>query len=325
MFLNYINNFRGIAIVHIVAGHCVSAFNWDGADPLYKFLKIFFADGTILFVFIGGYLFQHLSGRYEFRAYLTKKFLYVLLPYLIWSVPAIIYFTVFVQRFDVPANLYDQSVFFKIFYFYITGRHLAPYWFMPMITIYYLISYGLYYSDKNNFLYFFLPVYIVISLLVPRGGVTDNFFHFFSVYVLGMFFSRYKEMTNTIITKKYIIIINLIIVILLTCFQYYDFFKASYIEKLFLSVLTLSIMIKFNNFFKNYLNLLATTSFSVYFTHSYIISGIKWIALNKTGQYLNPGLLIYLFFSCIIIAVCVMLTVGFKKILKGKSRYIIGS
>ncbi len=91
-FLNYIHNFRGVAILYIVIVHCISAFNWDHARFAEALLRIFLTYGTVCFVFIAGYLFQHLAEQYEFQKYITKKLLYVGLPYFIWSIPAIIYF-----------------------------------------------------------------------------------------------------------------------------------------------------------------------------------------------------------------------------------------
>jgi len=65
MFLGYIHSFRALAIFFIVAGHSIDIFMWSIDSELERFLKIFFSNGTALFVFIAGYLFQHLSVKYQ--------------------------------------------------------------------------------------------------------------------------------------------------------------------------------------------------------------------------------------------------------------------
>ncbi len=88
-FINYIHNFRGIAIIFVVACHLL--LNWDKNSKVEEFLFVFWGNGTVLFVFIAGYLFQHLSKKFEYRNYLVKKFQNIILPYFIISVPIIVY------------------------------------------------------------------------------------------------------------------------------------------------------------------------------------------------------------------------------------------
>jgi len=71
--LNYINVFRGLAILLIVAGHSMQ-FGEVGSFAQRLSVEVF-AGGTALFIFISGFLFQHLSGKYEFKNYMKKKWL----------------------------------------------------------------------------------------------------------------------------------------------------------------------------------------------------------------------------------------------------------
>lgn len=325
MFLNYINNFRGIAIIYIVAGHCISAFQWDNADSLQKMLKIIFSNGTVLFVFIAGYLFQHLSGSYNYKRYINKKILYVILPYVICSIPAIIYFTAFVQRWDLPSHFYEQNIIFQILSFYLSGKHLAPYWFIPMISIYYLISYVLYYLDGNQRLYYSIPLLIIMSSMVSKGGIVDSFFHFFSVYVIGMCFSRYKNAINPFLSKYQILLINFLLVVVFIYLEYYEIYSSNYLQKIFLSLFYLSLLYKFDSFFKNSLSYVADISFAIYFVHSYIISGVKLLMLAMAGHYFSPSMISYAIFSCAIFLICTLMVTAMKSMLKQYSRYIIGS
>ena len=160
-FLDYINHFRGMAILFIVFGHCISAFNWEASEDLSRLLKIIFSNGSVLFVFIAGYLFQHLSLKFLFSRYFYNKLLNVGLPYILCSIPAILYFVFIEKRWDVPPEFYLNSKHMQIILFYLTGAHMAHFWFIPMIFIYYLISPLLIFLDKKFFLYYLIPISIV--------------------------------------------------------------------------------------------------------------------------------------------------------------------
>ena len=72
--LNYINVFRGLAILLIVAGHTMQ-FGTKGTwinDTAFEILT----GGTALFIFISGFLFQHLSDKFEYKTYLKNSPIY---------------------------------------------------------------------------------------------------------------------------------------------------------------------------------------------------------------------------------------------------------
>src|SRR5688500_9095908 len=90
-FLHYIHYFRGAAILLIVGLHACISLKWGDAVLQRKLALVLFNNGTVLFVFISGYLFYHLNkNHFDYVDYLKKKFLYVIIPYLVVSIPAII-------------------------------------------------------------------------------------------------------------------------------------------------------------------------------------------------------------------------------------------
>ena len=100
-----------------------------------------------------GFLFQHLSHKYDMLNYWKKKFQTIILPYFVISIPAILLrlhnnyvpFTV-----SESAHFEDWNVVLKIVYFYATGAHLLPFWYIPMIILFYCISSLLVILDKNG-------------------------------------------------------------------------------------------------------------------------------------------------------------------------------
>ena len=67
--LDYIDYFRAIAILFIVAGHTLC---W-GHGEVERFNSLLLRGGTYFFVFIAGFLFQYLSYKFEIKTFSKKK------------------------------------------------------------------------------------------------------------------------------------------------------------------------------------------------------------------------------------------------------------
>lgn len=326
-FLNYINNFRGIAILYIIIIHTVSAFNWVQSPLTKDILYLLLTNGSILFVFIAGYLFQHLSETYEIKKYLKTKFKYVVMPYLICAIPATIYFVWYEVRWDVPYWLYNYSKFGQILWLYLLGKSLVPYWFLPMIFIYYLFSPVLIWLDKKKTIYWFIPIFCIISVHVGRGLYPyQNFVYFFPVFLFGMFFSRFRLKTMQIISSNIYLSLSIVTVLLIYFFEFkFNFHGASFIEKNLLCTIYLSLLYKYDHILNSSFDFLAKTSFGMYFVHSYFVSIIKLLYKQKYGDYFNGTILNYMIFTVFIITVCYLTIYYAKKIMGKYSRFIIGS
>ena len=66
MFLNHIHNYRAVAILGVVATHALQNFHWPSESLVFSGLNFIFNETSIWFVFIAGFLFQHLSGKFKF-------------------------------------------------------------------------------------------------------------------------------------------------------------------------------------------------------------------------------------------------------------------
>lgn len=91
MFLTSFAYYRGSAIVLIVIGHCYGLSGWTFASYPERVLANILTGGTVLFVFISGFLFhQVFYPGFDFRWFLTKKLRRVATPYLLWSTLALV-------------------------------------------------------------------------------------------------------------------------------------------------------------------------------------------------------------------------------------------
>ncbi len=282
MYLGYIHCFRAIAIAFIVSGHTIDMFLWLEKIETVRILRILISNGSVLFVFIAGYLFQHLLVKYDTKKYYLSKIKNVIIPYIIISIPAIVIFVFILNRESVWQNFYDNPKWIQILLFYLTGYHLAPLWFIPMIFLFYVIAPLLRIADNGNSIYYFLPLFIVLSCLIGRGSLPpENFVHFFSVYLLGMFCSKYKNTINPLIQKTYFLVSSGIATLMFALAEFYFMTDTmsylNYLQKLFMSIFLLGIFIRNSKLHSNYINTVADVSFGIFFIHSYVISSFKLI------------------------------------------------
>jgi surface polysaccharide O-acyltransferase-like enzyme len=325
MYLNYINNFRGLAILFIIITHVIAFFNYGNNELLSKTLFILFADATIFFVFISGFLFQHLSNKYEYRNYLNKKFRFVILPYIIISFPAIIYYAFI--------NNESGSSIIKLIKLILTGGALPPTWFIPMIAIFFIISPLLIYIDKKPNLYkYIIPLSIIMSFIVPRGigisqPVMQNACHFFSIYLIGMAGSRYKDLIFKNSLKYMPGLISLVVAFTVLSIVYdinhILFNTVLYLSKLFSCFLLLTVLYKFDGSINKNFDLLAKYSFGLFFLHGYYIVIIqKFISMYKISINFN---IFYFILACgFVILVSMGSVFIIKKIFRNNSKYFVG-
>ena len=200
-FLYHIHYLRGLAIILIVAYHCHSSLPWSGKIEIAQRTWLsFIAHGTVVFVFISGYLFEHVFvTNFSYKPYLLKKLKYIILPYLIFSVPTIIDELFFAEYALWKTEFYlELPNFAKVFYLILTGKHFGPYWFIPMIAMIFLISPLLVYLDQKKYFYqIIFPVLFGTTLFLFQYGHETNLFvsfvYFLPVYIFGMFVRKYNQ------------------------------------------------------------------------------------------------------------------------------------
>jgi len=328
MYLNYVHNFRGLAILLVVAGHCFVSLSWARCPTLSRIMSSVLENGTVPFVFISGFLFQHLSHKFEYTRYLRKKLRNIILPYVIISVPAVLMAAFHLQSFDLPEQFYWRPLSVRIVWLYLTGDHYFHFWFIPMIAIFFLISPLLMQIDKED-KYHLLPLLILISLLVTRdksNPILQNFLHFCSVYVFGMWCSRHKERVFSIVEKwKYPCLL------LILAFLVFEVTWASesracikglrYAGKMLVCPLALLLLRKYDHVIRKKFDYLASVSFGIYFVHGYGIWLCKKLLCPIMGE---TGVLTLVFFSVSVTALSCGAVWAIKRICSEKSRLVVG-
>jgi hypothetical protein len=332
MFLNYINNFRAIATLFVVFNHSVSALGWGDDADIERLVKIIYTNGAVLFTFIAGFLFQHLLDKFDYKTYLVARFKLVVCPYLIISIPAVIVWAFVFQKSGtaIPSDFYQWPGILRILYLYATGIHLAPVWFIPMIVLFYLSAPFFYWLDRHPKLYYLLPALMVLSYIVPRHwNPAIASVHFLSVYVFGMFCSRYKERIMPLVLKLVIpLVVTFVALVVIQWKLTYDIQGYyNYWNKLIVCLVLISLLDKYEHKVGRFLLPLATINFSIFFLHSYVLTGIKIIWMGKPAVSLpiDGNFISHFMFASMVVVICVLITIPARRLLGTYSRNVIGS
>lgn len=322
----YIDNFRTVAITFIVLTHVVSFFDWSNNYLAKSILEILFSNSTSLFVFISGFLFRYLSASFEYRRYLFTKFKYVITPYLIISIPAIAYFVLFATREGVAYGFYEMPKIFQVVFFYLNGMHLAPYWYIPAISLFFLMSPVFIFLINRSLLLIVLPFLMLLSLNIAREGVLMSAIHFLSVYVAGMVVYQYIDKLKKIFTVR-VMCLSASLMVFILFLQYkinIDSFRFMYVSKLLLDVWLILFLQKY--FSKNIFSFdLSQTSFGIFFIHSYVITVLKIAAAAMFSSAFGGGIVEVILLLVIVLVFCHLSILATKVILGRYSRYFIGS
>lgn len=345
-FLNYINVFRGLAILLIIAGHTMQF--GENSSLIHKINCEIVCGGTALFIFISGFLFQHLSGKFEYKNYLSKKWTNVILPYFITSIPGILFCLFLPQTYG---NSFDGlNPLLQIPMFLTTGRiHNTPTWFIPMIVLFFLCSWILLKMEKKGILYKLLPFMFIVTLIFPRvdvdynsimnlsytqkylaclGYVFNGFIHFYSLYVFGMFCSKHKEVIDVFYNKRLLLWLLMITLAGINIFLNYNNIYSSFtVSKTVLTMLLLGYLKHYDNLImsmprlNNTLDIIAKYSFGLFFVHWYwffiynqIFGSVKVIPVNPDNFMLVLGL-VTLRFTVVTVLSMLSLYLGKKLIL----------
>lgn len=330
-FINYIHNFRGLAIIFVVAGHIL--MDWPKDSVTHKWLRVIWENGTVLFIFIAGYLFQHLSQKFTYSDYLKKKFKNVIIPYLLISIPIIVYRIV---QNDYPGYIFEMypdfsqwPVFKQVITFYLNGSHMQQLWFIPMIVCFYIIAPLLIYIDRHPKLYYSIFALVIVSLLIKREPFSDipkMFAHFISVYMFGMLLSRYKDKVLVVFRRFWLpLTISTVTTVVLNYVYFENFgYVLSYIHKMLFCAFFIYWLWRFDRFIPLFFSTLADLSFGIFFIHYYILLLLKAIYEKLMGHPI-PGNLFYWVINFVLVMLFTVLAVQLiKKILGSKSRYLVG-
>ncbi|WP_176293600.1 acyltransferase family protein [Vibrio natriegens] len=358
MFLRSISNFRGLAIIIIVAGHLYGS-GFSGGDVFSSVIRNIVSGGTALFVFISGFMFHYVFfKRYEYKKFMVNKIKNVGVPYFLLSSLAIAFLFILSKEFFSPisettSDMYISGIIFKpddstietILKYYITGNALTAYWYIPFALLLFATS-PIHVKFINFKLKTQVLMIIVLSLLAiiihrPVNSINPlhSLVYYTPVYLIGILFSMYSFEVKNHLSNKITPLITF--VVLFSFLEYLSghqgnyhkpFFEYAgldlqYIQKIFL-IFSIYILFEKYNIQSKTLDIISNTSFAIFFIHPWLIFILfkvyGFLGINITAG--NNNILLYVFSITCVLLLSVFLSLVIKKVFKGSknTRYVMG-
>ncbi|WP_394128798.1 acyltransferase [Shewanella maritima] len=343
-FLNSINHFRGIAIIFIVMAHCYRPAGWQVETLADKAWFNLMMNGTVFFVFISGFLFHHVfSHRLDYRKYMTNKTKFVFLPYLLLSIPWIVWHITAGTTPQMHLNYTELTHPMSIANWYvITGRTLTAYWYIPMgMMLFALAPWVMHLLKKQQLLLIAIPLFIAAMIIhrpLANLNAIQSLVYFLPVYLFGVWSSENKNKLFPFINKYWLAMLVTAIALAIIQAHYFGagtLNKAAFEltvpdlmlpQKMLLALVILAILNKFEHVQIKPLQKLADVSFAIYFIHPWITT--PWWMIFDSPDLLhmdNQGNLIStLLVTFVVIAISYVIAITIKRLMNKRSRYLIG-
>jgi peptidoglycan/LPS O-acetylase OafA/YrhL len=351
-FLPYIHFLRGLAILYVVGVHARGFHSyWQSSPEVYRFLDSFSdpseGNGTTLFLFIGGFLFQHLTHKhFVYPKYLKQKFKVLIMPYLVISIPLILLrLNTNFHSQSLPVNFGEFSTTHKIFHYLITGSHLPPFWFISTIILFYISAPVLHAIDNRKFYKYVFPFILMACLFTYRPEHNANpllsYLHFIPVYITGMWASFNKDKILSDDLKLFYVLLTLYLGMCLgeimgwitlprgitfeeVLSNHELIFNLYLLKAIILCFTLLTLFYRLRHKQYPMLELFGSYSFGLFFVHYFFIS-ISRKMLTLSNITTDFTVLTYCMYFLFILMISTVTVYFVKKITGRYSRYVIGS
>lgn len=347
VYLHYMEQFRAVAITFVVAGHVMYYSGVERDSQIELMLGNLLVNGTVYFVFIAGFLFHHLSRRgFSYGPFLRKKVKTLLVPYLFLGLVPVV-FHVAHQNSHYAGHFLPQgegvwaAYVEPAFKYYLTGRFMLAYWFMPFIMLMFLLA-------PLHLLYARLSFKVQLSLVAiltfvalwvhrPFWGLNPvhSLVYFLPVYLLGIFFSVHADVVAGHLRKYELALVLLAVFLMIlqadigaSHIYSKDFFELNGVDlqlahTLMLCMALFSWLHRHKTVSPASVSLLASASFAVYFLHPFFLTWLGPVVAEQNW----PDWLVWLLlplFTALVMAVCVEIARCLRHYLGDKSRYLVG-
>lgn len=362
MFLKSISNFRGLAIILIVAGHLYD-YGFTSDDVFSSVIRNIITGGTALFVFISGFMFHYVFyKRYEYKKFMINKIKNVGVPYFFLGSMAIILLFLYSGGYFKPVELLnseqytklyphgiafnlDDSNTVKVLKYYFTGSFLTAYWYIPFALLLFstapihfrFVNFKL----KNQILITIFLSIVAVFVHRPVHGTNPihSLVYYTPVYLIGILVSMYSAEVKKYLNNK--VFILMFFVVLISYIEYLSghqgnytkpFFEYSgidlqYIQKIAL-IFLLYVVLEKKKLESKILDTISNTSFAIFFIHPWLITiiGRLNVKFNILPISASSNIILYCFCVILVLLLSVLLALIIKIIFSDNknTRYLIG-
>jgi hypothetical protein len=336
--------FRAFAILSIVLGHYLIVLLWYPTpfpSWMKRFVVAFFADDSIYFLFISGYLFYYLtdrftvrweglkcikeSGKFKLPVFYRKKITNVLLPYVIVSILA----TAYMIATGNTSGLVGSSITWsQLPLRIINGTVQGQFWYIPYILCVFLFVPLLLLLPHRIFYAILIPAFACI-IAVNRPAVmmsAEGFLCFVPAFLFGMYYALEREKLFNFFKAHFWYFLAASLICSCCLFNYGYLKSLTALHKLFTIPVVIVLLSYIEDRKYNVLIMIANLSFTLYFLHMLFV---QHLAISITGDMRILGIssfVIICFMRTFLTFVYLFVLSWSLKVLTGKySRMLIGA
>jgi hypothetical protein len=248
------------------------------------FLNNLLNNSTVLFVVVAGYLFDFQIKAFNYKNFLISKVSTVVIPYIVISIPVVSLYMLGFKSTHIWIDMdwfVEQNPVFQYLYLMLTGAHLGPLWFVPMIIILYFLSPFVVLLKNNNMLMIAFFISLIPAIYFGRPEHNENpilaSVYFLPPYFLGLIVSQKKyiyEKFNNIS----VFILGVYVSFYLLIFNYFEVLSSiDLFLKMILSIIVLSVCSNFLSKKNKMLDMFARLSFFIFLIHGYFSGAIRTV------------------------------------------------
>lgn len=300
----------------------------------FKILAGIFGNGTFYFVTMAGFLFAVTTEDFSYPRYLRSKFFTVILPYVLISIPGILLYVGEFKTYHVWVDMdwfASLSVVAQIMFLFVTGTHLGPLWFVPMIVCFYLASpIFLLVKDRVGPLTVALGVAFLIALVVARPEYNSNaiksFIYYTPAFLLGMLLQVKQEIfVGRPRQSQILLCVAVALSVVVALLDKERLVESRY--ELCIDVIAIVGLFGFFhdklNYRTKWLDLFARLSFYLFFIHGYFIGAFRMFTPRDFTGFQQE--LAFMFVLTETLLGCLLVFLIVKISLGTRSRYVIGA
>lgn len=343
-FLSYVHSMRGLAILAVVAVHVADALNFGHSTSFSeRAIYSLFGNASVLFVFVSGFLFQHLSNKFRYTTYLTKRLLTIVLPYVVISVPVLLH--QYWRHDDVFRGTDGVNPLLVAAHALLTGLHMRiPFWYVPMIVPLYIAAPLLLKIDRRRSWYAVIVPLLMMSMLLHRSRehrlVWQSTLYFLPVYLTGMWASAHRERVLSFVGRYRWLIGATVFTLWLYQLTHHQYggpifslrpfsteagvLDLDLLTKLIAAVLMVELLRRHDRVVRDWFRRLAETSFGIFFVHGPVLAVLQGLARRKLPGSAHYGVGVWLLGTVCVISISMGSIWLVQRLLGNRSRYVIG-
>lgn len=269
-------------------------------------------------------------GKFHYKSYILSKIRNVITPYVICSVPAIAAYFIGIKSTEtLGAPLWIDSAPKFILYMLITGTHMAPFWFIPMMAIIYIVSPALVQLDRLPWAYWIIVPLLLLSLAVGRSpgdsNPAQNFVCYLPVYVIGMAVSHYRDRLIPQLAQHCWLLLLFIALPLADISAEQGLDSVEFLTKIVFCLGLIGALARFAHDLPRWVDYLGSVSFGLYILHYYAVAVLTIAAKSVLHTFFTQGIAAYALVVFGVTGASLVAVMIAKAILGTRSRLVIGA